>query len=267
MLRAAQAGFDAVSGADRQGKVQRLRGRPVNDPAVSLVGVVVGAQRIAVHQQGAFTVQLDDGFIRQQRETGLPAAKCCEIRKSRLPCMKLQATPRSASLRSAALTCRPVGARRIVADPALEQVAEDIQGVGLAGRVGQKAQKAVGDCGSGGVQVQVRDEQYRHLAAGGFSKLALLDDHCFNRDIRHAVLHAGQAVADIVDDLHALNDLAKHRITPAGGFRVERKIVGQVDVELGIARMRFAGSRHGDGAAPVAESVAGFIGDAGMWLP
>src|SRR5262249_3333303 len=74
---------------------------------------------------------------------------------------------------------------------------------------------------------------------------------------------AGWAMADLVDDAHpvvlflVVDDLAEHRITPARGPRVQIDIVREVDIELARARVRIVGAREPDGAAQVAEAVAG----------
>ena len=48
-------------------------------------------------------------------------------RKSRLPCMSAQATPASVNLRSAATIGCEARIVVVVADPGLEQVAEDVE--------------------------------------------------------------------------------------------------------------------------------------------
>jgi hypothetical protein len=84
---------------------------------------------------------------------------------------------------------------------------------------------------------------------------------------RHAAVEraarARGAVADVVDYLHAFDDLAENGVAPASRPRIQVDVVGQVDVELTRSRMRLVGARKTDRAAQVAQAVARFVDDAG----
>ena len=76
-------------------------------------------------------------------------------------------------------------------------------------------------------------------------------------------------LGDLLDDVHALDDLAEHGVAVAGRRRVaevEHVVVGHVDEELRGRRMRIGGARHGDGAGIVLQAVAGFVLDRGARL-
>ena len=70
-----------------------------------------------------------------------------------------------------------------------------------------------------------------------------------------------RAMADVVDDFHAFDDLAEHGVTPARGPRVQIDVVGEVDVELARAGVRLVAAREADGAAQIAQAVAGLVED------
>src|SRR5882672_12602344 len=70
---------------------------------------------------------------------------------------------------------------------------------------------------------------------------------------------AGRNVADPVDHIHALNDLAEYCIAPSGFVGVERLIVEEIHVELRVAAMRILGAGHADRASLIRQAVAGFI--------
>src|SRR5690606_24354784 len=91
-----------------------------------------------------------------------------------------------------------------------------------------------------------------------------LDDHVFLRHVLMEAAGAGLDLADRVDHVHALADLAEHAIAPAlqiSGLEIEEVVVGDVDEELRGGRVRGLGARHGDGAALVLEAVVGFVLD------
>src|SRR5690606_27099792 len=62
-----------------------------------------------------------------------------------------------------------------------------------------------------------------------------LDDHVFLRHVLMEAAGAGLDLADRVDHVHALADLAEHAIAPAlqiSGLDIEEVVVGDVDEEL-----------------------------------
>ena len=73
---------------------------------------------------------------------------------------------------------------------------------------------------------------------------------------------AGLDGLDLVDDIHALDNLAEDAVAPAVLARiVEEAVVGNVDEELGAGRVRVGGARHGDAADGVLEAVRGLVFD------
>ena len=79
--------------------------RIAHDPTQPLIAHVVGAEHVAVHQQHALAVELDDRAVGEQRAP-VSRQKRSPSRKSRLPCITKQGTPESVSARSAANTSR-----------------------------------------------------------------------------------------------------------------------------------------------------------------
>lgn len=66
-----------------------------------------------------------------------------------------------------------------------------------------------------------------------FDKADGFDDDRFDRHVLAAVAVGGRGSGDFVDHVHALGDLAEHRVTIAfDGRVVEERVVLQVDEEL-----------------------------------
>jgi hypothetical protein len=83
--------------------------------------------------------------------------------------MKYTGTPLSDSTFSASATASAAG-EGVVADPGLEQVAEDVQRIGAGRLLAQEAQEQVGDLRTAGVQVQVGNEQRGHARILGHQR-------------------------------------------------------------------------------------------------
>ncbi len=69
--------------------------------------------------------------------------------------------PGVAGSRRAAVIRVAVRVVDIVADPDLEEIAEDVQGLGLAGAAGQKAEERSTAPGDRGDEVQIGDEEIK----------------------------------------------------------------------------------------------------------
>src|SRR6185436_21058223 len=90
------------------------------------------------------------------------------------------------------------------------------------------------------------------------------DDHRLHRRVLFERSDfAGSDRADIVDDLHALGDPTEHCIAPPARLRIERQVVGDVEIELRVAAVRVARAREPDGAAAIRQAIAGLVGNAG----
>src|ERR1700722_9677540 len=72
---------------------------------------------------------------------------------------------------------------------------------------------------------------------------------------------AGRHRADAIDHVHALDDATEDGITPAGRHRIKVRIIGDVDVELRVARVRGVTARKPDRAALILQAVAGLVED------
>ena len=80
-----------------------------------------------------------------------------------------------------------------------------------------------------------------HSGRGGLTdaRVRALDQDRFERGVlRERPARAGRHARDPVDHVHALDHAAEHRVAPARGRRVERDVVGDVDVELRGAAVR-----------------------------
>src|SRR5574343_2116773 len=92
--------------------------------------------------------------------------------------------------------------------------------------------------------------------------LDVLDDDRSRRNVLVVTLVAGWHGGDLVDDVHAVDDLAKNRVAVAAlgrGAEIEESVVLQVDEELHAGRGRIGRAGHGDRAAAVLQAVVGLV--------
>jgi len=145
---------DAPTRAKRNPGEQPACERVPDKSAESLVFVIVRAQLIAVHQQDAFAAQVNARNLRQQlhaRRIGIafPDQKIPVAVRQVAGCAGI----------AEGLECRGddrvIRVRVVIADPDLEQVAEDIQRVGLTRDGFQEANEALDGSWTRGVEVQV----------------------------------------------------------------------------------------------------------------
>ncbi len=133
-----------------------------------LVGDVVGAQQVAVHQQDRFAVEHHHRRVGQDRHA---RATCICLAEQEIAVAADEMHPHA----GIAQAVQPVGHERagvgriVIADPGLEQVAEDVQRIGLAGFAIHEAPEQFGDRRPLRVQVQVGNEKRGHapLCTGG----------------------------------------------------------------------------------------------------
>src|SRR6267154_5200888 len=95
----------------------------------------------------------------------------------------------------------------------------------------------------------------RLRAAGGH------DHDILERGVLIALALTGAHACNLVDDLHALRDAAKDRITVVARPVIEEGVVREVHEELRGGAVDIAGARHGQAAAGVLQPVPGFIAD------
>jgi len=128
-----------------------------HDAAQPLVVAVVGAEHVAVHQQHPLAVKLDDGAVVDQRAARVAAEALAEHEIA----IAVHDEAGHTGLRERTQRGRDVALGRVrvvVADPDLEEVAQDVQGLRLARLVLQEGEKLGRDGGPGGIEMQVRDE-------------------------------------------------------------------------------------------------------------
>jgi len=138
-----------------------LPGGVAHDAAQLLIGVIVGAQRIAVRQQHALVIELRDHGVRQE----LAAAALAEPAAEQEVTVAVQREAGNAARGERAQRAAHAlvaGILIIVPDPRLEQVAEDVERFDTRGFGAEKPQELLGRLRRGAIQVHVRDEQSRH---------------------------------------------------------------------------------------------------------
>ena len=171
---------------------------------------------------------------------------------------------RHAGVRDAAHSLRDALGQRlaqlVVADPGVEEVAEEIDACRIAGRTRAERIERFDQRRPRRRQVQIGEEQrrlYRTSSArsittssvGTFWWMPL-----FGR--RHAL--------DLVDDVLPRGHAPEHAVAPALRARtlvVEEIVVGDIDEELRGGRVRVGRARHRDGVALVLQTVARLVGD------
>ena len=130
--------------------------------AEALVIHVVGAQGVAVHEQGGGAVEVDDRGVRQQAA----AAHGLEARtheKVAVAGHDMDGDAAAGQGRQGLHDGLDVGEQGIVAEPDLEQVAEDVQRLRLGGFIAQEPQKQLDNPRPLSREMQVGNEQRRHL--------------------------------------------------------------------------------------------------------
>ena len=111
---------------DRQRQEFTLPVRVSHRRAQTLVGAIVGAQRVAVHDQHRFAVKSDDQGVGQQ----LRAARAAELRRQQEIPVAVHDEAGHAARGERAQTRDSRGLcliRRVVPHPGLEQIPEDVQ--------------------------------------------------------------------------------------------------------------------------------------------
>ena len=128
-----------------------------------LIADIIGAQAVAVHQQHGPAVEHHHGGFRQQARTRAPG----EVVADQEIAIAVLEEHRHARVGQAAQLAGDEGTdlgRVVVADPGLEQVAEDVQGIGAARLAVDEVAEQAGDLRTLGIEVEVGDEEGGHGA-------------------------------------------------------------------------------------------------------
>ncbi len=157
---------------ERAARFDRQRQKPALPVGIShrgaqpLVGMIVGAQRIAVHRQYGFPEEGDDQGVVQQ----LRAARFAEaVRQQKIAV----AVHHEAGHAARGEFAQPGDGRRlrrvrrIIADPGFEQVTQNVQGGGVPGLGSQERQELLDDRRLRRVDMQIRDEERGHRGFPG----------------------------------------------------------------------------------------------------
>jgi hypothetical protein len=121
-------------------KEQLLNQRIAHTSAKPLVGDVVGAQEVAVHEQGRGAVQVDAGRVAQQGASGL-AGEGAPDQEVAIAVHQQAGGPGGGQGAQLGAHGGPRRAIVVVADPGIEQVSQDVEPLRRAGPGGQEAQK------------------------------------------------------------------------------------------------------------------------------
>ena len=157
-LRLAHVARDRDALLDRPREGRRLPGGVPHLRAEREVGVVAGAQGVAVHEERALAVEVDHRRIGNQAQPGLRA----EPRRHHEVAVAVHEVRRDGAGRRAQQARDPRGKverQPVVADPVLEEVAQDVEGVGARHGLGEEAREALGGRRAILREVQVGDEE------------------------------------------------------------------------------------------------------------
>src|SRR5690606_9356968 len=117
-----------------------------------------GAQAVAVHQQYPFAFQGHQAGIAEQRAAGLAAERLAD-EKVAVAMHEEDARAGLAQLAQGSGDLVLEGCHAVVADPDLEEVAQDVQRFGLDRPFAQETQKRPGDVRAFLFQMQIGDQQ------------------------------------------------------------------------------------------------------------
>ena len=158
----------AAQGVDARLALGQGHGEEGLDPArcahlgaEALVGVVVGAGRVAVHEQGGGAVQVDRRRVGEDARTGSRREALAEQEIAVAVHYRDGRCGRASAQRFDHLRIERIG-QVVVARPVFEQVAEDVKGLSAAGRSGEKRDALLDDPRPRGREMQIGDEQHRH---------------------------------------------------------------------------------------------------------
>ena len=230
-----QRGARTAAGASRR----RWRRRIANARAVLLIRDVAGAQLVAMQHQRRRAADVDElrdraAATRRSSRRSARRAGSRGCRAPRRPARRTAARPRIA-----AATLGANGSRElVVADPRVEQVAEDVDLGGAARRpVAERSERRHRGAALG--RKCRSDRNSRGFIAAHFDRqrdrLGLADHDVVDGHVLVPAAAAGRDALDLVDDVRAFDDLAEHAVTPALRARalvVEEVVVGDVDEEL-----------------------------------
>jgi len=138
-------------------------GRIAENTAQALVAFVVGAERVAVHQQHGLAVEIDDAAILEQYGAGFGAESASD---EKVP-IAVHHEQRDAGVGQGAQRQNDFTGRRIgvvVTEPGFEQVTEDVQRVSPARIVCKKLEELPRNRWIGRIEMKIRYEQYLRRA-------------------------------------------------------------------------------------------------------
>ncbi len=151
---------------DWQGEKSALPVRVTHDAAQFLIRMIVGAQSIAVRQEHTLAVEFGDDWIRKQPRAGAVAKLAADKKIA----VAVQDEARDAVLRKltqAGANTLLVRVGVVVADPRLEQISEDVHSFGAGPVATQKFQELLYGLRRAAIQMNVRDEEPRHILCSG----------------------------------------------------------------------------------------------------
>ncbi|MNQ76823.1 hypothetical protein D3C85_916720 [compost metagenome] len=165
----AQLACQLVAGGQGQVAEDEEGDRVAQPAAQAHVGLVLGAQAVAVHQEHGLAVHPHQARVGQEGATGF-VAKCRADHEIAIA-VHQEDTRAAVGQFAQGLGDRMLEGRHgVVADPGFEEVAEYVEGFGLGGAALQEMKKRPGDIRAFLFKMQIGDQQY-HSMISAFSMI------------------------------------------------------------------------------------------------
>ena len=160
MALAALAGLlgKAAPDAKRQAQEAALPAGTAHHATQQLIGPVGGTQRIAMREQHRLAVQVDDDRIGDQAHAGA-ARETALIEEVAIAVHDIARYPMLSEAGERHADAIPIRFVIVIADPGVEQVAENVERVGAAGAKREKVDELRAGRRLAGIQMQIGDEQ------------------------------------------------------------------------------------------------------------
>ena len=153
---------DGEAQARRQAVVEALQAAATQDAAQALVAVIIGAEQVAVFDEDGFAAEAQAVAFGQNPHVGRACVGVAEEEVA-VAVLVIDGARQGGEGGGDVLL---QGAHEVVAEVVVEEVAQDVNGAGVAGEGGEGDAEGGGDVGPFGAEVDVGEEVFRHGGSG-----------------------------------------------------------------------------------------------------